>query len=58
MVTLESYKEKILDDLIDAKKEMRMALDENKMDLTKIRFSLNTQHGVNALTTKNFDMFQ
>ena len=28
------------------------------MDMTKIRYSLNTQHGKNKLTDMNFDMYQ
>ena len=58
VMTLESYKEKIFEEIVDSKREVTRAIDEVKMDMTKIRFSLNTQHSVNKLTDMNFDMYQ
>ena len=37
---------------------MTRAIDEMKMDMTKLRYSLNTQHSKNKLTDMNFDMYQ
>ena len=58
VMTLESYKEKIFEEIVESKREITRAIDEVKMDMTKIRFSLNTQHSVNKLTDMNFDMYQ
>ena len=58
VMTLESYKEKIFDEIVESKRELTRAVDEVKMDMTKIRYSLNTQHSVNKLTDMNFDMYQ
>ena len=58
LVNLERYKDTILDDLTEAKQEMSKALGETRMDLVKLRYSLNHQHGVNKMTEGNFDMFQ
>ena len=58
VMTLESYKEKIFEDLLQAKKEMRTALEEQKLEMTKIRYSVNTQRGYNQQTEGNFDLYQ
>ena len=38
-----------------SKKEIQIAIDEMKMDLSKMRFSVNVQKGHNKTTEKNFD---
>ena len=47
-----------MNDLLNAKKDMTRAMDETKMDITKLRFSLNKQHGVNIQTEDAFNMYQ
>jgi len=58
LISMESYKEKILDTFQLARREMSVALDEHKIETMKIRVSVNKQHGVNLKTTGNFDVYQ
>ena len=37
---------------------MERALTEHKLEMTKLRYSLNKQHGKNKLTDDNFDMYE
>lgn len=58
VINLESYKEKIFADIVEAKREIAKIIEGNKMEMNKLRYSLNKQHGMNTLTEKNFDMYQ
>ena len=51
----DEYKAKLADDYVTSKKEIQIALNEMKMELTKMRFSVNMQMGVNKTTEANFD---
>ena len=51
----DEYKNTLCDDYAMAKKDMMKALDEMKMDITKMRYSVNVQMGVNKTTEANFD---
>ena len=57
VINLESLKQKIFEDIVQAKKDINAALENVKLDMTKIRFSVNKQLGFNSQTDQNFDMF-
>ena len=51
----DEYKQTLADDYAMSKKEIQIALDTMKMEITKMRYSVNVQMGVNKQTESNFD---
>ena len=58
IITLESYKEKMFDTFLKTRREMEKALNEHKLEQTKLRVSLNKQYGFNQQTKKSFELFE
>lgn len=58
IVSLESYKEKMFETFLKARREMEKALNEHKLEQTKIRYSLNKQYGINMQHKDSFKLLE
>lgn len=55
---MESYKEKMFEVFLKARRDMEKALNEQRQDHTKFRYSLNKQYGINMQHKDSFKLLE